>query len=157
MILKCALAAVAAGDVASVLISQGPAQGVQARALTAKLQAKDVAVLIEGDCDLALAVKADGVLVAAADVAKAATRLSPDAITGARCNSRHDAMSAGEAGAQFIAFSGLGLIAWWADIFEIPAVSLIPGAIDTGAAFERPDDKMWQSPQIASTIVKASP
>ena len=90
-------------------------------------------------------------------VAKAATRLSPDAITGARCNSRHDAMSAGEAGAQFIAFSGLGLIAWWADIFEIPAVSLIPGATGTGAAFERPDDKMWQSPQFASTIVKASP
>ena len=143
----------AAGDVASVLISAGPAQAAQAAALTAKSQAKDVAVLIEEDIELARNVKADGAMIAESQVAAARAALGPDAIVGTRCNSRHDAMEAGEAGADFIAFSGLGLIAWWAEIFEVPAVSLIPGVAAPGAQFLRPAETMWESPQAARAAV----
>ena len=63
--------------------------------------------------------------------------LGADPIIGAYCgSSRHDAMSAGEAGADYVAFGPVGqsalgdgsqadhdLFQWWSEIFEIPVIA----------------------------------
>jgi thiamine-phosphate pyrophosphorylase len=70
--------------------------------------------------------------------------LGGDAIIGAYCGAlRHDGMTAGEAGADYIAFGPLGetpladgpkvehdLFAWWSEMIEIPVVA--EGALDVG-------------------------
>jgi thiamine-phosphate pyrophosphorylase len=74
---------------------------------------------------------------AARSVRAARKALGADAIIGAACGtSRHDGMAAGEAGADYIAFSpvgdmGLGdaaraerdLFAWWSEMIELPVVA----------------------------------
>ncbi len=68
----------------------------------------------------------------------------PDPIIGAFCGtSRHDGMTAGEAGADYIAFGPAGattlgtgaraeaeLFAWWSEMIELPVVA--EGALDAG-------------------------
>ncbi len=68
--------------------------------------------------------------------------LGAEAIVGAFCGSlRHDGMSAGEAGADYIAFGPMGesalmegpradheLFAWWSEMIELPVVA--EGALD---------------------------
>ena len=69
----------------------------------------------------------------------ARTLLGPDAILGVTCHdSRHLAMVAGEAGADYVAFgaffptttktpkssAGLDLLTWWQELMEIPCVAI---------------------------------
>ena len=63
--------------------------------------------------------------------------LGPDAIVGAFCGgSRHDGLSAGEAGADYIAFGPVQgkdadddsaaeaeLLQWWSEVIEIPVIA----------------------------------
>lgn len=102
-----------------------------------------VAVLIADDAALARTLKADGVhLTAGADLLgrlrDARGRLGTSALVGADPGvSRHEAMEVAEAGADYIAFAAPAavrdrtsaiatrddLVAWWADVFEIPCVA----------------------------------
>ena len=113
-------------------------------------QRQGVAVLIADDAALARLVKADGVHVSwGPDLVKrtqaARGELGARAVVGADAGrSRDDAMSLGEAGADYVAFGipahvedrataqvrQLDLIAWWAEIFEVPCVALDVASAD---------------------------
>ena len=64
--------------------------------------------------------------------------LGPDAIVGAFCGgSRHDGMSAGELGADYVAFGPVSgatppadadLFAWWSEMIEVPVIA--EGSLD---------------------------
>ncbi|MFD0857909.1 thiamine phosphate synthase [Roseovarius aquimarinus] len=106
--------------------------------------ARDVAVVVQSHIGLAERLGLDGVHLTdgARSVRKARKALGADAIVGAFCaQSRHEGMSAGEAGADYVAFgpvgaSGLGdgaqaepeLFQWWSEMIEIPVVA--EGALD---------------------------
>lgn len=101
--------------------------------------ARDVAVVIDDHIQLAQRHGLDGVHLTGGSkqVRYARKELGPDAIVGAFCGaSRHDGMSAGEAGADYVSFgpvgeTGLGsgetapadLFAWWSEVIEVPVVA----------------------------------
>jgi thiamine-phosphate pyrophosphorylase len=155
--LACVGAALAAGDVAALLVA--PAEDllfepVAVASLIAAAQRADVAALIAGDARLAEGLRADGVhLRPAKDIAdqygQARRRLGAGAIVGADCGvSRHDAMLLAEAGADYVAFGAPrhlndrarargrrdGLVAWWGEIFEVPCVALDVESVEEARA-----------------------
>lgn len=104
---------------------------------------RDLAVVLDEHVLLSQRLGLDGVhLIGARGVREARKTLGPDAIVGAFAGaSRHDGMTAGEAGADYVSFgpvgsSGLGdgsqaepeLFAWWSEMIEIPVVA--EGALD---------------------------
>lgn len=100
---------------------------------------RDVAVVIENHLLLAERLGLDGVHFTdgARSIRKARTQLGKDAILGAFCgNTRHEGMTAGEAGADYVAFGPAGetplgdgsradreLFAWWSEMIEVPVVA----------------------------------
>ena len=108
------------------------------RPLVELAQARNAAVLVEGDVPLVRTLHADGVhLPWCEDIveAYAAARraLGEGHIVGAMAGgSRHHAMELGEAGADYIAFAcgnaadaatWRELVQWWAELFEVPCVA----------------------------------
>lgn len=101
--------------------------------------ARDVAVVIESHLLLVERLGLDGVHLTdgARSVRKARKDLGADAIIGAHCGvTRHEGISAGEAGADYVAFgpvgeTGLGtgqraefdLFEWWSEMIEVPVVA----------------------------------
>ncbi|RMC33819.1 thiamine phosphate synthase [Paracoccus alkanivorans] len=101
--------------------------------------ARDVAVVIDDHLRLAQRHGLDGVHLTdgARGVRAARKELGADAIIGAFCgSSRHDGMTAGEAGADYISFGPVGetalgrgapapfeLFEWWSEMIEIPVVA----------------------------------
>lgn len=108
--------------------------------IRALCHARDVALVIDRHLQLVEPLGLDGVHLtspAPNAVRDARKALGPDAIVGAHCaTSRHDGMSVGEAGADYVAFgpvsaSALGdgthadddLFAWWSQMIELPIVA----------------------------------
>lgn len=95
------------------------------------VQNREVALLVEDDLDFALRSGADGVhLTNPVRVSEARQRLGGDANIGAHCfASRHMAMEAGEAGADYVSFSPsdapevIELIDWWSEMTNLPCVA----------------------------------
>lgn len=139
-------AALAAADVASVVIraaGRGTLDAGRVRLLVTAVQAKGAAALIESDARLARTLRADGVhlpvsTAGAAALAEAREIVGTGAIAGLDAGrSRHEAMTAGEAGADYIGFGipdfvrdrakavarRLDLVAWWAELFEMPCIA----------------------------------
>jgi thiamine-phosphate pyrophosphorylase len=101
--------------------------------------ARDVAVVIDDHLILADRLGLDGVHLTdgSRTVRKARKDLGADAIVGAFCAaSRHDGMSAGEAGADYVAFGPVGatrlgdgsqapydLFQWWSEVIEVPVIA----------------------------------
>ncbi|GLK77219.1 thiamine phosphate synthase [Methylopila jiangsuensis] len=164
-------AALAAGDVAAVVLRLAPAddrtRAARAKPLIAAVQAAGAAALIAGDGveDIVGKSGADGLhLFGAGGVADAIERFQPEKIVGvATPPSRDDAMTAGELGADYILFglspSGaawesdrtLDRVAWWVPIFETPCVGFA-GSIDdvsaiaaAGAEFVALGDAVWRA------------
>lgn len=119
-----------------------------ADALRSHAHARDVPLVIDRHVELARRLGLDGVHLpdGARGVRKARAALGSEAIVGAFCGtSRHDGLSAGEAGAEYVVFgpvsaSGLGdgtvadpgLFAWWSEMIELPVVAegaLSPAAV----------------------------
>jgi thiamine-phosphate pyrophosphorylase len=109
----------------------------------------DVAFIVNDRPDLAKKLGADGVHVGQEDApyAEARALLGPDKIIGVTChNSRHLAMEAAEAGADYVAFGAFyptstkepktraepEILTWWQDIMEAPCVAI--GGITTANA-----------------------
>ena len=106
--------------------------------------ARDVALVIDSHIALVERLGLDGVHLTdgARTVRYARKELGADAIVGAFCGtSQHDGMSAGEAGADYIAFGPVGasalgdgsraeadLFDWWSQMIELPVVA--EGALD---------------------------
>ena len=68
------------------------------------LQAQNIAVLLKDDVDTAVKTGCDGVQVDYAPHLSELRKKIPDIALGVVCSSRHEAMTAGEAGADYIAF-----------------------------------------------------
>ncbi|MDJ0628891.1 MAG: thiamine phosphate synthase [Rhodobacter sp.] len=122
-------------------LSTGDEDAVQRAgdALREVAHARDVPLVIERHLQMVERLGLDGVHLTdgARSVRVARKGLGPDAIVGAFCGaSRHDGMTAGEAGADYVAFgpcaaSALGdgrfaahdLFAWWSEMIEVPVVA----------------------------------
>ncbi len=101
--------------------------------------ARDVAVVIDSHLLLVDRLGLDGVHLTdgARTVRKARKDLGADAIVGAYCgNTRHEGISAGEGGADYVAFGPLGtsplgqgtqadfeLFDWWSEMIEVPVIA----------------------------------
>ena len=131
-------AALAVGGAAGFLLRLAAPERALWRAAAARLQpicaAREVAFLLQDDVALALEIGADGVhLSGGGDVAAARRALGAERIVGAACPaSRHAAMVAGDAGADYIAFGdpegplddALGeLVGWWSEVFVLPCLA----------------------------------
>ncbi len=112
-----------------------------AEPLQALCAARDVAFIVNDSISLAKRIGADGVHLGQSDgdVAEARQRLGRDAQIGVTCHaSRHLAMEAGEAGADYVAFGAFfpsstketehraepELLTWWQNLMEIPCVAI---------------------------------
>jgi thiamine-phosphate pyrophosphorylase len=135
-----------AADVAAVLMRLPPADERTridlAKRLAPTVQDKGAALLLDGCPDLAERAGADGAhLTGLAALEAAIPTLKPSRIAGcAGLPTRHDAMLAGEAGADYVmfgepdaagrrpAFDAVAKrVAWWAELFEIPCVGFAVG------------------------------
>jgi thiamine-phosphate pyrophosphorylase len=127
----------------------------------------DVAFIVNDDIALAKRLRADGVHLGQGDgdPAEARRLLGPDAQIGRTChNSRHLAMEAGEAGANYVAFGAFfptttksvdhfaepEILEWWQGLFELPCVAIggITAAnarslVDAGADFLAVSSAVW--------------
>ena len=154
-------AALDAGDVAAVLLRLADSDERtlvnRAKAIAAVVQPRDIALLLDGRADIAIRAGADGAhLTGIAALTAALGALKPDRIAGAGgLRSRHDAMLAAEAGADYAMFgepdrSGgqggqgnqgnrpafdtvLERIAWWAELFQPPCVGYAANLDEVGA------------------------
>jgi thiamine-phosphate pyrophosphorylase len=114
-------------------------------------------------------VKADGLHLSSADgLSDIRQALKSESLGFFAATSRHMAMEAAEAGADYVAFAqksqfaGEPLLAWWHDIFEVPAVAFDPVNVEDLALllpqkpdFIRPSDEMWLDAQAATNIISA--
>mgnify|MGYP006439608999 CR=1 FL=1 len=162
-------AALDAGDVACALL-----RGVDwvHGELVATAQRRDVAALVPDDAKLAVRLDADGVHVAPGGSVTATRRtLGKDRIVGAACgNSRHEAMLAGEAGADYVAFSGRGddaaaaadpeILQWWQVMMTVPCVAMgdiglaeVGDLARAGADFVALERAVWAHPDGPAAAV----
>ncbi len=144
-------AAVAAGPVAAFQLRLKGVAPDEAASLAAPLQAicraHDVAFIVNDDMALARRLGADGVHLGQGDGDPRAARqlLGREAQIGVTCHaSRHLAMEAGEAGADYVAFGAFfptttkhvehfatpDILAWWTALSPIPCVAI--GGITAG-------------------------
>jgi thiamine-phosphate pyrophosphorylase len=133
--------AIAAADVAAVLLRLAAADErtliERVKALCPIVQGKDVALILDGHADIVARAGADGSHLTGIDAFNAAVAtLKPARIAGCGgLKSRHDAMLAAEAGADYVMFGEpdaggrrppfaavADRVAWWAEVFEPPCV-----------------------------------
>lgn len=147
-------AALTAGDVACLQLRLKDVSDDEilkaAEALRPVCHAHDVALIINDRPDLAVKADADGVHIGQEDASYADARetVGENRIVGLTCHaSRHLAMTAGEAGADYIAFGAffptatkepktsadIDLLAWWATFFTVPCVAIGGITVDNAA------------------------
>ncbi|MBP1804352.1 thiamine phosphate synthase [Rubellimicrobium aerolatum] len=118
--------------------------GRAADALREVAHARDIPLVIESHVLLVPRLGLDGVHLtdAARSVRKVRKDLGDEAIVGAFCGaSRHDGMTAGELGADYVSFGPVGatplgdgrraereLFEWWSEMIEVPVIA--EGALD---------------------------
>ena len=169
--------ALASADIASLLLRLGPLEDAQAarlvRAVAEPAQARGAALLIDGSPALAFEAGADGAHVegVGAPLKDAIKRLSPRYIVGAGAlATRDDAMTAGEAGADYVLFGEdaapldrpalLERVTWWAEIFNTPCVAFARSLEDVGplvaagADFVMLGDCVWSDPRGPAAAVR---
>ncbi|WP_226781093.1 thiamine phosphate synthase [Oceaniglobus trochenteri] len=145
-----------------------------ADALREVAHARDVAIVIQDHVLMVERLGLDGVhlLEGARNLRKVRKDLGGDAIVGAFCGtSRHDGLSAGEGGADYVSFGPVGetplgdgtaapqdLFAWWSEMIEVPVVAegaLTPEKIAELAPvtdFFGIGDEIWQEEDAAATL-----
>lgn len=166
--------ALSGGDVASLLIApEGVSDMVLQRiaeVLTPIAQKADVAVMVRDDTRATGRAKADGIHVETglADLRDAVKAMHPQRMVGAgHILTRHDAMEAAEAGADYVFFGlldrpeepevhrkSLEFAEWWVPLFEPACVvlggnttaSVVPVA-EAGADFVALRDAIWTEPR----------
>ena len=140
---------------------------------------RDIAFIVNDDMALAKRIGADGVHLGQGDgdPREARSVLGPTAQIGVTCHdSRHLAMEAGEAGADYVAFGAFfptttketrhrpdpSILSWWATLFELPSVAIggITPAngrvlVDAGADFLAVCSAVWNHGDGPAAAVKA--
>jgi thiamine-phosphate pyrophosphorylase len=167
-----------AGDVAAVLLGLEQADERtltnRAKAAAAAVQRHDVALLLDGNPGVAVRAGADGAhLTGIAALTGSIGALKPDRIAGAGgLRGRHDAMLAGEAGADYVMFGEIDSrgrrppfdaieeqLIWWSGLFEMPCVGyaasldeVVP-LVQAGADFVALGDWIWTQNEGAAAVV----
>ena len=151
-------AALHAADVACIRLTPGP--DVQSLIRTA--QGRGCAALLAGRPDLVASLEADGVhLHDVASYEEARGQLGPAASIGVYCGgSRHLAMEAAEAGADYVALDpDLELVLWWAELMVVPVVVELGDALDragefiaAGADFICPGEGVWREGNVLGAL-----
>ena len=137
-------------------------------------RARDVAFIVNDSVSLAKRLKADGVHLGQGDgdVREAREELGRDMQIGVTCHaSRHLAMEAGEAGADYVAFGAFfpsetkpsehrpdeELLRFWSGLFEIPSVAIggltpenCTPLIEAGADFLAVSHAVWGGDEVAA-------
>lgn len=173
-------AAISAGDVASAIVAprgDGTADEDLARKLAPLALRRGCALVLAGDGDAATRLDGAHVDTGLAGLRAAVARHHPDRIVGAGgVQTRHDAMDSGEAGADYLFFGrldgddlpgifpkALELAAWWAELFEIPAMVMGGSAVDSvveasaaGIEFVALRRAIWDHPDGAAVAVVAA-
>ncbi|MCY1127951.1 thiamine phosphate synthase [Frigidibacter sp. RF13] len=148
--------------------------GRAADAVREVAHARDVALVIENHQTLVEKHGLDGVHLtdSARSVRAARKALGADAIVGAWCGASRDAgMSAGEAGADYVAFGPVGetalgngkraeaeLFAWWSEMVEVPVVAEgalsedLIRALSPVTDFFAIGDEIWRTDDPAKTL-----
>ena len=181
--------AMAAGDIACLQIRLKDLAGLalpdaSIRELASRViglaQNRGVAVLINDRPDLAAALHADGVHIGQSDgsFAEARRMVGPGAIVGVTCHaSRHLALEAAEAGADYVAFGAFfptetkaaaahaepDLLAWWQEMIETPCVAIggvtLDNArplIEAGADFLAVSAGVWRHPACCAGLAQSA-
>jgi thiamine-phosphate pyrophosphorylase len=173
--------ALQAGDVAAILLrleTAGERTLInRAKTVAAAVQRHDIALLLEGNSALAIRAGADGAHLTDIEALNGSiATLKPDRIAGAGgLRSRHDAMLAGEAGADYVMFGEVDArdrrppfdaieerLIWWSALFEMPCVGyaasldeVVP-LVRAGADFVALGDWIWtQNEKPAALIAQA--
>ena len=145
-----------------------------AEPLQAICAARDVAFIVNDSIPLAKRLGADGVHLGQKDgtVEEAREELGREAQIGVTCHaSRHLALEAGEAGADYVAFGAFfpsttkqsehrpepELVEWWSGLIEIPCVAIggitpqnCRPLIEAGADFLAVSGAVWNGDEVAS-------
>ncbi len=176
-------AALDGGDVACLQLRLKGADDDSLRAASERLMpichARDVAFIVNDRPDIAKAVGADGAHIGAedGDVAETRALLGEDAILGVSCyDSRHLAMQAGEAGADYVAFGAFFptqtktpraraepyLLKWWRQMTIMQSVAIggitaenCAPLVQAGADFLAVIAAVWDHPEGPAAGVKA--
>ena len=176
-------AAIDAGDVASVQLRlKGTDDDTIRRACEALLpivQSRDIAFILNDRPDLALQTGCDGVHVGQEDMPYEQARqiLGLGRIIGVTCHaSRHLAIDAAEAGADYVAFGAFfpthtkevqshadaDILKWWSDLMVVPCVAIggitVENAaplVAAGADFLAVSSGVWDHPGGPEAAVKA--
>ena len=175
-------AALDAGDVAALQLRLKDVPEAELRRVIDRLrpiaQSRDVAFLLNDDPALAVRSGCDGAHVGQTDMpVKQARKILGDLTLGVTChNSRHLAMEAAEAGADYVAFGAffpsttkdkaepaeIDTLRIWAQTMEIPCVAIggIAAAncaplVTAGAEFLAVSAAVWAHPEGAAAGVKA--
>jgi len=171
----------AAGDAAAVLVRLEPSDERtlinRLKAITDAVQRRDAALLVDGYPEIVARAGADGAhLTGVTALTAALDTLKPDRIAGAGgLHSRHDAMLAGEAGADYVMFGEpdrLGgrppldalveRLEWWAEVFQPPCVGYAANLDEVspltraGADFVALGDWIWTHAQGPAAAVTAA-
>jgi thiamine-phosphate pyrophosphorylase len=175
-------AALTAGDIAAILLclEQSDERTLvnRAKAVAAGVQRREIALLLDGHAELAARAGADGAHLTGIEALTAALgMLKPDRIAGAGgLRSRHDAMLAGEAGADYAMFGEPDTrggrppfeaieerLHWWSELFEAPCVGYaasldeVAPLAQAGADFVALGDWLWtQAKEPAAVIAEAT-
>lgn len=136
----------------------------------------DVAFIVNDSMALAKRLGADGVHLGQSDgdIGRARALLGPAAQIGKTCHdSRHLAMEAGEAGADYVAFGAFyptttkpsnyrphpSILSWWSAVFEIPCVAIggitpnnAKPLVDAGADFLAVCQAVWGKGDPAAAV-----
>ena len=139
---------------------------------------REVGFIVNDSIPLAKRLKADGVHLGQGDgdVKEAREELGPDAQIGVTCHaSRHLAMEAGEAGADYVAFGSffpsetkasehrpeIDILEWWSGLFEIPCVAIggitaenCAPLVTAGADFLAVSHAVWGAKDEAGAVRK---
>ncbi|MES2497803.1 MAG: thiamine phosphate synthase [Pseudomonadota bacterium] len=145
--------------------------------LQAVCAAREVAFIVNDSIGLAKRLGADGVHLGQddGDPREARDVLGADAQIGVTCHdSRHLAMEAGEAGADYVAFGAFyetgtketkhraepSILGWWATLFELPSVAIggitpdnAAPLIAAGADFIAVSGAVWDDPEGPAAAV----
>jgi thiamine-phosphate pyrophosphorylase len=140
---------------------------------------RDVAFIINDSMRLAQRLGADGVHLGQedGDPREARSLLGPSAQIGVTCHdSRHLAMEAGDAGADYVAFGSFyptttkevrhrpdpSILSWWATLFELPSVAIggitpanAPPLVAAGADFLAVSGSVWSHAEGPGAAVAA--
>ena len=175
-------AALDAGPVAAFQFRVKGLDQHEAARLAAPLQTlcaeREIAFVVNDDVALAKRLGADGVHLGQGDgdPREARRLLGPSAQIGVTCHdSRHLAMEAGEAGADYVAFGAFyptstkqtehrpepEILSWWSTLFEIPCVAIggitpdnAQPLIDAGADFLAASSAVWGDPRGPAAVVR---